>query len=325
MNSRSNSLRPARILAAFVGASALAGCAGDTDTALFFTHTIIGIDADSAPPGIGIGYDRTEGYIGPRMGNGEVPPVVAALESDSSFFGNNTRQVYAAGDAALIVQGEDVGDSDGELKGDEKRMMFFGTTTSVGLKAVFGQATPNSFTFGYKRRELSVLPLAKTDDDTYEFPSVIASIDSTGRAESVDGTKVDLLQFFGTGRAAEKLAENSAVKKVFERVSENALGVSATAAASCYLGLAHEIRRNVWKNANEANLISDAVLKAANDRYDMAKAETGGIHSAAGAAHLRRADQIYAGALITAAGDSANRAAWNRHNNDVCAAAKMLG
>ena len=183
----------------------IAGCSGQPDTAIFVTHTTLGIDFDSTPPSASIGYDRTEGYLGPRTANGEVPPIVAVLESNSTFFGNDTRQVYATGDAARIVQGDGKSSPDKGLSG-EPRVMFFGTTTSVGLKAEFGASTPTSFTLGYKRREASVIPLGE-DNGEYHFPSVIASIDSTGNAKSIDGGKLDLLQFFGTGKAAEILAK----------------------------------------------------------------------------------------------------------------------
>ena len=47
------------------------------------------------------------------------------------------------------------------LQGDptKKRLVFFGTSTTLGLKAGFsGDGYPDSLTFGYKRKEFSFIP-----------------------------------------------------------------------------------------------------------------------------------------------------------------------
>jgi hypothetical protein len=215
---------------------ALTGCATTTDV-LFVTKASIGIDFDAKPASASIGYDRTEGYIAPRYDNGEIPPVVASIRSDGGIFNPKIRQVYATGDAAVIAVSEDPKavltaldpeSSDGKtkkkLKG-EKKLMFFGTSTTTGLKVGFTTYVPDSFVFGFKRKEYSFIPLGEqedTDGTTYDvYPSVLASIDTAANAGTADkeGVKGDTSlsnsQFFATGRAARELAAKPTINKAF--------------------------------------------------------------------------------------------------------------
>ena len=167
----------------------LAGCA-TTDDVLFVTKTSLGIDFDSKPASASIAYDRTEGYIAPRYDNGEIPPVVASIKSDAKIFNPKISQVYATGDAAVIAVSEcpkvtlaaldpkgPTDTKDGSDKNDcpkvtppttpytqkklkgEKKLMFFGTTTTTGMKVGFTTYVPDSFVFGFRRKEYSFIPL----------------------------------------------------------------------------------------------------------------------------------------------------------------------
>lgn len=60
----------------------LTGCGG-TNYGVFATSTTLGIDADAKAGKIALGYDRTEGFIGPSYPeNGTAPSVFGFIESD---------------------------------------------------------------------------------------------------------------------------------------------------------------------------------------------------------------------------------------------------
>lgn len=205
----------------------LTGCA-NPDSVLFVTDSTIGIDVDNKPPTASIAYDRIEGYIGPRYQNGAVPPVVGSIETGGSVFDPKIRQVYATGAAAVKAVGTtNAPDGPTVLSGDptQKRLVFFGTTTTLGLKVGFsGDGYPDSLTFGYKRKEFSFIPLGSQVIDgvtTDVYPSVLASIDTTTTATSLKGTGLTNKQFFATGQAAETLATNSSVADAFKKISKD--------------------------------------------------------------------------------------------------------
>jgi hypothetical protein len=237
---------------------ALAGCA-TTDSVLFVTKTSLGIDFDSKPATASIAYDRIEGYVAPRYDNGEIPPVVASVKSDSAIFTPNIRQVYATGDAAVIAVSaeprktlaaldpkvfsdttdKEKGYVQKKLKG-EKKLMFFGTTTTTGLKVGFTTNVPDSLVFGFKRKEYSFIPLGTQEEEIKKdkdgqpvkekydvYPSVLASIDTAATAGEADQkdkpTSLSNAQYFATGRAARELAANDAISKAFKAQAAESL------------------------------------------------------------------------------------------------------
>lgn len=210
-------MRDIRAFALTIGSVlALTGCA-TTDHVLFVTKTSLGIDFDSKPPSASIAYDRIEGYIAPRYDNGEIPPVIASVKSDGAIFSPQIRQVYATGDAAEIVLSGTPPAERRKLKGN-KKLMFFGTTTTTGLKVGFGTSLPDSLTFGFKRKEFSFIPLGTQEDaeGPYDvYPSIIASIDTVTTAGTPSDTGFRNTQFFATGEAARLLAANPGVRKDF--------------------------------------------------------------------------------------------------------------
>lgn len=203
----------------------LSGCSAPRDTVLFVTNTSFGITADSKPATVNIAYDRQEGYLGPRTVNGGMPPVVASIQTNGDVFNPKVRQVYATGAAATLVT--DPAATTGpanDLTGLDGKMVFFGTATSVGLKVGFDDSgTPDNMLFGYKRKELSVIPLA-SDGGKVVYPSVLASIDTTAATSTLKDTGLSVSQYFATGRAAELLAANNAsIRGSFATLSSNAM------------------------------------------------------------------------------------------------------
>jgi len=213
--------------------SMLSACA-DINSVLFVTDTKIAIDGDTKPPNVSIGYARDETFVGPNFENqtGSIPPVVGRLESNLAVFNPEISQVYATGRAAILVTGEP-----GELSpprflapDETKRLVFFRTGSNVGLKVVFAGNVPESITLGYKRKELSFIPLARVVDtgDTTDvkevYGSVLAAIDVNVNTPSLTDTSLGVSQFFATGIAAEQLANtNPDIRAAFQKIAAQAV------------------------------------------------------------------------------------------------------
>jgi hypothetical protein len=198
------------------------GCAY-RDSVLFVTKTSLGIDVDSKPPSASIAYDRVEGFLGPRYDNGGVPPVVGRLQTDGAVFNPRVRQLYATGSAAALVADQNASAGPTELKG-KKMFMFFGTTTSTGLKVTFMGQYPDSFHIGYRRKEFSFIPLGHTKNSAGEdvdiYPSVLATLDNRLQVGTnpVSGPTSGLQvgQLFATGVAADEYARSAVVRQLFQ-------------------------------------------------------------------------------------------------------------
>ena len=202
---------------------ALSGCAG-SDEVLFVTNTNIGLNLDSKPPAMSIAYDRADGYIGPVYGNGALPPVAARLQSDLDVFNPVIRQVYATGDAALIVTDREKKKSARQLLSKSKRAAYFLTSSTLGLKVTFAGSVPDSINFGYKRKEMSFIPIGTSASaDCYGaagsgevdcYGSALATIDIGGHIADATDSRIKLSQFFATGEAAENLAADHEVRDI---------------------------------------------------------------------------------------------------------------
>lgn len=234
----------------------LTGCISK-NAVLFVTKTSLSVlEVDSKPPGASVAYDRVEGYIGPRYENGAVPPVFAAIDSDGKLFNPKINQLYATGHAALLATQEEDNDRKPQeptaFSGD-KKIMFFGTTTTNGLKIGVTNSLPDSFVFGYRRKEYSYIPLG-TVDGIDHYPSVLASIQTKGTVgENPLSGNVSLAnkQFFATGIAAEHLAVQ--LRPNFQERAVSAVG-AVSDISKCYAGVQSRLRPRVWKKASDANL-----------------------------------------------------------------------
>ena len=196
-------LRIPSMLASCLLASACVGY----DSVLFVTTTNIGIDVDRAPPNVSIAYDRYEGYFGPAYETGALPPVVARLESNTSVFSPEIRQLYATGDAANLITQKKQPPPEKPLKRTGKRVAFFGTGSVVGLKVAFDpNGLPQSLALGYKRKEFSLIPVMEGEADTDTYGSVLASFGINIETPNLPTTEFGVDQVFATGTAAENLA-----------------------------------------------------------------------------------------------------------------------
>ncbi|MCP5151484.1 MAG: hypothetical protein H6983_04080 [Ectothiorhodospiraceae bacterium] len=205
----------------------LAGCASP-DRVVFVTDTELGVGYDATVGNVNLGYDRNELVIGPAYPEtGGVPPVFARLQSNASITNPRVKQLYATGDAARLVTDHAAQAADTKPLSGTRRVMVFGTSTSVGLKANFASSAgplPSAVNFGYKRQEYSLIPL-RADPASGEdvYGSAIAAIEIDATAGTPTDTGFEIGQFFATGPAAEALARNPGVRALFAREAEAAV------------------------------------------------------------------------------------------------------
>lgn len=210
-------------LAGLTATLLLGGCA--THYASFVTKTSLAVlDVDTAPVETSIAFGRTEGYVGPRFNDGSVYPVTGFINASGRGLMRETQQVFAGGAAAVLVQGADSASSiTGPCTdGRDRPPLFLATGTSVGVKVGFVESTalPNSFTFGYRRKEAALVPV-----DEKCRPSVLAALDSDGGARAAAGeakANLAITQYFATGEAADALARSPAVRRLFAQGAEAA-------------------------------------------------------------------------------------------------------
>jgi len=220
-------------MAALAAASVLTGCA-KPDSVLFVTNASFGVNLEGQPLNASIGYDRTEGYLAPSFPSGAAPPVIASIETGGGLLSPKVRQLYATGAAAEKASGKPhAADGPSALEGKplDKRMIFFGTTTSLGAKFTLDPTgAPEAFNFGYKRKEFSYIPLVESPGGgRYIYPSVLASIDTVTLASAkASNGGLESRQFFATGHAAEALA--SKTEEIFLRATQTALAGALTPA-----------------------------------------------------------------------------------------------
>lgn len=290
-----------------VALAILAGCAAAPDNVVFVTSTSIGINVDNTAASASFAHDRVEGYFSPRYKGKATPPVYADLETNGSLINRKIKQVYATGDAAKTVLGlnEDanapatdqailkktflqqddassnntkVDDKAKESTEDglapDKTVLFFGTNTTAGFKVGFGATAINTFVFGYKRNEMSVIPAGAKASD---YPSVLASLD-IDEEPSPDKGKADVKQFFATGVAANALAKKPDIKTALESKAQSRLAAFrederlqnsyVRASVNCFTGMLDKYLGEVAENVVQLRLFkseSNAVAIAMSD------------------------------------------------------------
>jgi hypothetical protein len=192
-------------------------------------------------------------------------------------------------------------------------VLFFSTGTTLGLKLGFGSAGVTDWvTLGYKRRELSLIPLTGG-----EFPSVLASIDSDTDAAQQGSTKLGVGQYFATGSAAQALAADEEVQQLFRHRMRDALGgveraektqaEAALVTLSCLARLPDADLPRVFRHAGKVKLFEADAPGLADKLRDMPAAE---------------ARSSYTRYVAASDGSSAARGlALNEHRGVVCALA----
>jgi hypothetical protein len=242
-----------RIVLPSIALMLLSACT-TTDSVVFVTKTSLGIDVDASTPGASVAYDRVEGYLAPRYSNNGAPAVYASFGTNGNLFTDRKiKQVYATGQAAKTVstrpasgtgdaaataarsgRGADaadiVGGGAGQSQGgggsaekESKRLdkaMFFGTSTTLGLKVGYSGTALDAMTFGFKRKEISLIPGVDRPED---YPSTLSSFDNQTSTAGTDDTGLAVRQFFATGVAADQLAASPEIQTVLQNQARNAV------------------------------------------------------------------------------------------------------
>jgi hypothetical protein len=283
---------------------------------IFTTKTSIGIDVDGTPPEASIAYSRVEGFIGPRYDNGAVPPVTSRLSTDGGLFSRSINQFYATGRAATLVSGGTESSPAVTALQGEKKAMFFGTSTTLGVKISFSATGAEGFTLGYRRKELSFIPVGKKGEvDTYA--SVIGVYATDVAASTVQDSKFGIAQYFATGAAADNIASWDETKASFRQSGAEAFGQyyksvaaqnsEAVRAYRCFANVDDAKFGDVLSNANQLKLFQDSKV------YDEIKAEK----------DLKKAKAAYIDELGISIGDASDRGArMLGHRAYVCDLAK---
>ncbi len=316
---------------AALAALSIAGCASPDKHATFVTKTSLSVlDVDTAPAGVSIAYDRVEGFIGPRFADGTAVPVAGFFDTDGGLTSRRVRQVYVTGQAAKLATQQTSGAgastgagtgaglagsgaTGGKVAGNEASaatssnpVMFFGTGTTIGMRIGFAvnSPVPDSFVFGFRRKEASVIPVDK-DGGVERFPSVLSTLDNSNEAPAVGGAvpaggaasapKLGITQYFATGQAAENLAMLPSVQQRFKQKAEDAVGAFREQEAQqgkraldtlfCLSQLPDNKLDRVWANAEALGLFAAAGISST----------PASLQAAAGKPTLQR--QIYTGDL----------------------------
>ena len=236
-------MHPIQTISSISCLALLAACSTPTGQVVFVTKTSLGIDAEQTTPGVSVAYDRFEGYMAPRYDHSNIPPVYATFNTDGGIVDRNIKHTYATGKAAKSIA-DNQAIAQGALSGAqaaeslrERAMqreaeagrgqvqasqspppsdppaMFFGTTTTLGLKFGFTGPAVDTFVLGFKRKELAVIPQGK---DTTQFPSVVAIYNSNVKHDphaQGPNAKFGIGQLLATGDAAESVANNLDINK----------------------------------------------------------------------------------------------------------------
>lgn len=256
---RRRSSRPHARAVPVVLAVLLAACASPRDSAIFVTKTSMSIaDIDTTPASISIGYDRVEGYAGPRFADGTAYPVASMIETNGQIADRSVRQVFVGGHAALIATRGAAGQAAARAASvaasappvaasavpparassdagaeDRRRTLIFATGTTTGLKLAFteGSVAPTSLTIGYRRKEAAMVPVDQAHQNTSVLGSLsnavgVALAASAPASSPTSAVKVDfgIQQFFATGEAAENLAARPSIQDRFKDAAEAAAG-----------------------------------------------------------------------------------------------------
>lgn len=220
----------------------LVSCSTGKDSILFVTKTSLGVDIDSKSPTLDIGYTRKEMTLAPQFEEGQVLPQMASFSSNEGIAVNTALgQSFAVGNPAIllskylgtaarpkseqVIQASEITAKPYSAEGTltKAKRYVFATDTSFALKVTFGLETggyPDSFSLGYKRKELAYVPLFITQEsgkDVVKLPSLIATAAMYMDKSSLRESELRYSQFYATGLAANYLASQPIVREGIAR------------------------------------------------------------------------------------------------------------
>lgn len=143
--------RPFPVVPILLSISFLApGCRLGKENVVFTTSTVIGIDVDSVPPRVSLGYDRFEGSIGPTTQEGEILPLLAGIAMTTnvvlSTFGFGVSTTFATGPAAILAAKYLAHEADYEPANANEELQrdldALGRAAGFGAREGSGEGTP---------------------------------------------------------------------------------------------------------------------------------------------------------------------------------------
>jgi len=219
----------------FIAIFFLSGCTSlGKENVLFITKTSVGVDVDSKPPTLDIGFDRKEGTISPVFEKGQVLSQMASFDSKLGVINQAIGQSFATGQAAetlskhmfsvarqstgtIIHPDElDITKPTEITTSNKVKRYFFGTDTSFGFRVNFGLETggvPDSLSLGYKRKEIAFVPLIPNGTNKVSLASLLATSGLNANAKKFKDAGTTHSQYFATGKAANNLSAIPEVRK----------------------------------------------------------------------------------------------------------------
>jgi hypothetical protein len=246
------------------------GCVG-VDSTAFYTKSNVGVEVSGSPPSVAIDISRDEGVLTPQFEGGKTLPVLASFKNENDgIFSGQVGSTFATGKAAVtmarlydsavdgIVYDSSVDlerapqksktDNSNPLQTNEIKPVLFSTSTSIGLQigwSTITSALPDSFTLGYNRKEMAILPVSyqeNANEKKVDQASLLATLgfvyDTTNanpNAEVSDGKTVTYLQYFATGDAASYLATKPEVRTAMIKRLDPGADVSLSSGAIAIL------------------------------------------------------------------------------------------
>jgi hypothetical protein len=200
---------------AFAAAPVLASCVQE-DKLIFITKTSLSLEASSKPSAANLGYDRFEGYIGPKEWKQEPPSVAARLWSGGDFFDPKIRQFYTVGDAANdLTQAGASGHCKPNSGLNDRARVISATQTTLGMRVTATESYPDEVLIGYRRHEGTYSRIVQDDPC---IPSILAVFDfGTKVWDALPKQNWKIGQFFATGAAARAIASKDAFRGELKR------------------------------------------------------------------------------------------------------------
>ena len=238
------------------------GCVG-YDTALMATKTNAGLDIDTTPPTLEASLARLELAITPSFENGKTPPLAASFKVSGAWVFSSVSSTFVGGDAAATMTGQyhtlNRGTNavlDGDIvltnkpvsrrgwfgrrrpvelfEAGEVRPLVFGTDTSAGVKVAWSWLTgqyPDTVRAGFHRNELAIAPVHIVGDGSEGYrvnvPSFLATTDAACKTTSPCESKLEWVQYFAVGTAADYLAAEPQIREAMVKRLDPAADLEA--------------------------------------------------------------------------------------------------
>lgn len=196
---------------------------------------------DGKAPPVSASFRLDSGFwifanISSTFSGGDAAVIMASLYDADTMPYTHNAVVTNAFDSTLYLRKEPKGKvlfKEIKLEDDKIRPFIFGTDTSFGLKMAWSGMTaevPDTVKLGFNRKEFALAPISgstvsKTvNGENYthsvKMPSFLATIDNRTQISTPTKTKTSTIQYFATGKAAERLSLQYGVRRAMAERSD---------------------------------------------------------------------------------------------------------